>query len=267
MKKKILGVDVTDASEEDILEYVFAFLRETKKKVYIVTPNPEIIMYANSHKSFQLILNQARVALCDGVGLLWASRMLGKALRQRISGVDFMEKLCKESVREAAAVGFLGGRGSVAEKTAECLRDKYPGLQVIFVSEEWDEEGFETARKLYSSSEEFTTSREVSSRVASLPRTIRKEIDILFIAFGFPKQEEWMAEHLEKLPVRVMMGVGGAFDYFSGDVARAPKVLRTVGLEWLFRLIRQPWRVRRQTALLGFIVLVLKQRLGLRSLS
>lgn len=233
MKKNILGTDVTDASQAEILEYVFDFLSSTKEKMYIVTPNPEIVMYATSHESFRETLNQARIALCDGVGLLWASSVLGEGLKERISGVDFMENLCKESVRNAVTVGFLGGRPGVAERTAECLMKKYPGLQVAFVGEEWNESGLKHGKK---------------------------ELDILFVAFGFPKQEVWMAENLEKLPVRVMMGVGGSFDYISGAVRRAPKVVRSVGLEWLFRLIRQPWRFHRQLALPKFAMLVLRQR-------
>jgi len=87
-------------------------------------------------------------------------------------------------------------------------------------------------------------------------------IDLLFVAYGFPKQEEWMAEHIHNLPVQVMMGVGGAFDYISGQVPRAPRFLRKLGLEWLFRLAVQPWRLKRQLALFDFAFLVLKKRLS-----
>lgn len=237
VKKKILGIEITDASESNVLEHVFNFLAESKEKMYIVTPNPEIMVYANRHDSFTSVLNQAGIAVCDGVGLLWASRVLGRPVKERISGVDFMEKLCKESVREGVSVGFMGGRGNVAEKTAECLREKYPGLKVAFVSKDWNEAGF---------------------------RNGSKAVDLLFVAFGFPKQEQWMAENIERLPVRVMMGVGGAFDYISGEVQRAPKFVRSVGLEWLYRLIRQPWRLKRQMALPAFVVLVLKERLSVK---
>lgn len=267
VKNNILGVDVTDATEAEVLEYIFNFLSETKDKLYIVTPNPEIIMYAKSHEPFRATLNQAGIAVCDGVGLLWASRILGKPLKGRISGVDLMEKLCKESVRKAVTVGFLGGRPGVAERIAECLMKKYPGLNVVFVAEEWEPDGFSSTEKLKVSSISYLVSgkeRKKQNTKYQIPNTT---IDILFVAFGFPKQEEWMAKNIEKLPVRVMMGVGGSFDYISGEVHRAPKLLRSLGLEWLFRLIRQPWRLRRQTALLGFMILLLRQRLGLNSLS
>ena len=261
VKKEILGVEVTDASSERILEYVFTFLAEKREKMYIVTPNPEIITYAARHEGYKNVLNAAGVALCDGAGLLWASRVLGIPLKERISGVDFMEKLCKESVRKTVSVGFLGGRNNVAERTAECLKEKYPGMNVSFVAEEWSEEGFMTTEKYQD--------QEKNKKMLNTKYLIHNTdvIDILFVAFGFPKQEEWMAENLKKLPVRVMMGVGGSFDYLSGEVRRAPKFVRSLGLEWLFRLIRQPWRLKRQIDLLKFVTLVLKQRLGVKSLS
>ncbi len=87
-------------------------------------------------------------------------------------------------------------------------------------------------------------------------------IDILFVAFGFPKQEEWIAKNLASLPVIAAMGVGGAFDYLSGEVVRAPRFIRRIGFEWLFRLVKQPWRLKRQKALLVFIWLVVRQRLS-----
>lgn len=228
-KTTILGVGITNASKQEILEYIFSFLVEKEKKGYIVTPNPEIVTYAYSHSKYQEILNKSDIALCDGVGLSLAARILGKGRMPRVTGVDLLESLCKESVRKAVTVGFLGGRRDVALKTSECLRQKYPGLKVAFAGSEWPPE-----------------------------EPIR--VDILFVAFGFPKQEEWIFEHLSKIPVGMAMGVGGAFDYVSGQVLRAPFFLRAVGLEWLFRLIVQPWRIKRQFSLVKFMGLVLQER-------
>jgi N-acetylglucosaminyldiphosphoundecaprenol N-acetyl-beta-D-mannosaminyltransferase len=139
-----------------------------------------------------------------------------------------MQKLCQQVAEKPITVGFLGGRGGVAKKTAECLLGKYPKLQVKFIGEEWKQD---------------------------------QPIDILFVAFGFPKQEEWMSHHINKIPVRVMMGVGGSFDYISGKIPRAPGFLRVVGLEWFYRLAKQPWRWKRQLALVEFLGLVLKEKL------
>ncbi len=245
VKKNILGVGVTDASLDDILEYVSDILSKSKHSLSIVTPNPEIIMHAVSHEYYKDVLNRADIALCDGVGLFLAARLLGTPISERISGVDFMENLCRLSSEKAYTVGFLGGRDGVAERAAKCLVSKYPNLKVTFVAEEWEENRFARATQYKAGKRE--------------PRD-SAPVDILFVAFGFPKQEEWIDQHLSTLPVRVMMGVGGAFDYLSGDVSRAPVLLRSLGLEWLYRLIRQPWRIQRQLALPKFLVFVIKEK-------
>jgi N-acetylglucosaminyldiphosphoundecaprenol N-acetyl-beta-D-mannosaminyltransferase len=251
VKKNILGIAITDESRNEILEYVSDFIEKSDKMTYIATPNPEMIMRSRDDKDFRNALNGAGIALCDGVGLFTAAKLLGTPLKERIAGTDFMEELCKQSVKNAVTVGFLGGGPGVAERTAECLIKKYPGLKVAFAAEEWPDQ----ASKLQS----LTASEKENFEALKLWST-EAPIGILFVAFGFPKQEEWMADHLEKLPVRVMMGVGGAFDYISGGVSRAPKIIRDLGLEWLYRLIRQPWRLKRQLVLPKFVFLVLKER-------
>jgi N-acetylglucosaminyldiphosphoundecaprenol N-acetyl-beta-D-mannosaminyltransferase len=229
-KNNVLGVGVTYETETDILEYILWSLKGEREKYFIVTPNPEIVVYANSHDRYKKILNEAKIALPDGVGVFLASALLGHRLMARITGVDFMEEICKRSVDQPIRVGFLGGGPGVAKRTADCLKKKYPWIKVGFTGGEWKERG--PAYKL----------------------------DILFVAFGAPKQEEWINEHLEELPVKVVMGVGGAFDYVSGNVRRAPFMIRSVGLEWLFRLSTQPWRWRRQLALPKFAWLVFKEK-------
>lgn len=254
-KTKLLGVGITSEKTSKILEYVIDRLQNDSKKFFIVTPNPEILVYAQNHLAFKDKLNTADIALADGVGIRMASQLLGLGIPQRTTGVDFIEELCRVSREKPLSIGFLGGRHGVAEQTAECLKQKYPWIKVGFVGEEWPREGVFGMEYLVSS---------IKEESAGLPNTkyqIRDtRIDILFVAFGFPKQEEWIYEHLEKLPVKAAIGVGGAFDYISGRVPRAPKVIRSVGLEWLFRLIVQPWRLRRQLALLTFLHLALKEK-------
>ena len=229
-KNNVLGVDVTCETEDSILEYILSSLKSSAENYFIVTPNPEIVVYANSHVKYKNILNEAKVALPDGVGVFLASAFLGHRLQARITGVDFMEEICKRSVDHPIEVGFLGGGPGIAKITADCLKKKYPWMEVGFVGQEWNE------------------------------RSLVGELDILFVAFGAPKQEEWIYEHFEHLPVKVTMGVGGAFDYISGNVRRAPFMARAVGFEWLFRLVVQPWRWRRQLALLKFIWLVFREK-------
>lgn len=235
-KKNILGVGISNATRQEILEYIWEVVKNRSQKLKIFTPNPEMIVAAANDSELKHMLNEADISLCDGAGLYSAARFLKQPLKERITGVDLMENLCKESVRKGASIGLLGAGAGVAEKTAECLRKKYPGIKIVFVTDELrDSEGKDL---------QFTN------------KDNAKHIDILFVAFGFPKQERWIIEHIEKLPITVAMGVGGAFDYISGTVPRAPKLVRSLGMEWLYRLIHQPWRWRRQLALVEFVYLV-----------
>jgi N-acetylglucosaminyldiphosphoundecaprenol N-acetyl-beta-D-mannosaminyltransferase len=192
--------------------------------------------------------------------VLNASKLLKKGISERITGVDLMVDIVRECAKEGLTTGFFGGVSGVAEKTAECLQKSYPNLKVGFVGSEWGDEGFEKARKYQGAS---STKNEESKTKLNTDYGLRSTnvIDILFVALGFPKQEEWIAANLDKIPVTAAMGVGGSFDYISGNVRRAPQFLRSIGLEWLFRLINEPWRVKRQLMLPKFVYLVLKEKL------
>jgi len=250
-KQKILGVGITIDSEERILEYIEEILTKTSKQISIVTPNPEILVRASRDLEFRKILNDADIALPDGMGIVFGSYFLGKQPQRRIAGVDFMEKLCSLTARlngnlenskksasktskQLVMTGFLGGQPHVAEMTAECLQKKYPGVRVDFVKDECAE----------------------TKNIPSL--------GVLFVAFGAPRQEKWIHDNLAKIPVRVGMAVGGSFDFISGRVIRAPKVIRVIGLEWLFRLLIQPWRWKRQLALIEFLRLILLEKFSRR---
>jgi len=274
-KKNILGVGITDATEKEILEYIIENLKNFKKKLFLVTPNPEFLVFANKNSRFKNILNNADLASADGIGIIWASKILGKDLKSRFTGVDLVKSLCKEVSEKPITVGFLGGRDGVAEKTAECLQKKHPKLKISFVGEEWPEEKLDDrrlkvegrslkidARKSKNKNEDIynptSNIKNLSSSINHLPSST----DILFVAFGAPKQEFWINENLQKIPVKIAIGVGGAFDYLSGKIPRAPGFIRNIGLEWLFRLVVQPWRIKRQLALIEFIWLVLKEKIN-----
>jgi N-acetylglucosaminyldiphosphoundecaprenol N-acetyl-beta-D-mannosaminyltransferase len=178
-----------------------------------------------------------------------------------------METLCNTVSKKPITVGFLGGRDGVAAITAERLQKEYPGLKVGFVGEEPTPSPLPKGDKKEKRNIPSTGGvADRSVRVTALKENSQLQTiscDILFVAFGFPKQEEWMFANLSKLNVRVMMGVGGAFDYISGNVPRAPVLIQKSGFEWLYRLILQPWRWRRQVALVEFIGLVMKEKMGM----
>lgn len=242
-KKDILGVGITNSTESEVLEYVVNFIEKGKGHLFITTPNPEILVYAKSHSGYTDILNSADISLADGVGVIVAGVILGQSLKNRITGVDFMKNLCEKVSKKPITVGFLGGKGDVALKASECLRDAFWGLDVK-LAEAGNPDDF-TAKKIQ---KEFAKDQR--------PTTI----DILFVGYGFPKQEEWIAKHLPELPVRVVMTVGGAFDTVSGSLPRAPKAMRKLGLEWLWRLFLQPSRWKRQLSLFTFMYLVVRER-------
>ena len=217
MKKTVLGVKIDDVSITEVVEIVDKWLSKEGKH-YIVTPNPEFLVTAQNNSQFKKILNDAHLSIPDGAGLKLASDIVNTT-----PGIDLLEELVKKASDQGFTTGFLGGRNKVAERAAERLKKKYPKLKISFISEE----------------------------PAKIPAT-----DILFVAFGHPKQEIWIADNLDKIPVKVAMGVGGAFDYLSGSVPRAPKWVRGLGFEWLFRLIIQPRRIKRQFALIKYLVMV-----------
>ncbi len=219
MKKTVLGVKIDDVTLNEAIKIVEAWLTK-KSRYYIVTPNPEFLVMAQDDLEFKSILNNADLAIPDGMGL-----KLSGDIECITPGIDLMEALIKMAEEKAFTVGFLGGRDRVAEGTVKRLREKYPKLKVSFISEE--------------------------------PENI-SSTDVLFVAFGAPKQEKWIAENLNNIPVKVAMGVGGAFDVLCGRVPRAPLLVRKLGLEWLFRLAVQPWRIRRQLALLKYLMLIWK---------
>lgn len=231
VKRNILGIEMSDTTYDNVLEYVATLTPKQSVKTFIVTPNPEMVVYSTKHSTFKELINKADIAVCDGSGLLIASYILNRPLSARVTGVDLMVRLCSLASDQAMSIGLLGGRDGVAERAAQCLRESFPCLKISYIQEEW------------------TSTQKLS-------------VDILFVAFGFPKQEEWIAEHFPKIDVNVAMGVGGAFDYISGHVTRAPFLLRYIGLEWLYRLMREPWRWKRQIALFEFIWLVIKARLS-----
>jgi len=217
MKTEILGVKIDNLAMEEALRKVEGFLKDGQQH-YIVTPNPEFLVLAQKDKKFKEILNLADLAIPDGMGLVLAARFLGQPLKQRVSGTDLMEKICQKAAQKKWPVFLLGGEEGIAEKVAENLRKKYLGSKIGTVPE-----------------------------IQSLQtRSVSERQSLLFVAFGAPKQEKWINENLKKMPsVKLVMGVGGAFDFMAGQVPRAPKFLRAIGLEWFWRFICQPWRIKR----------------------
>ncbi len=238
MRENILGVEIDKVNEAEALAMVREFI-ESGKQGYIVTPNPEIIMRARLEESFRQTLNRSFLSLADGVGVVVASKFLKKGISTRLTGVDFVYSLADLAAEHKYNLFFLGGFDQVAQKAAKKLQETRNGLKVTGTLSD----------VLPGRDDEYI-----------VKRLTEKPINILFVAFGAPKQEEWLANNLSKTAVQVAIGVGGAFDVIAGKKARAPQVLQRFGLEWFYRLIQEPSRVRRQFALVKFAALVVRER-------
>lgn len=230
MNIKDLVFQIKDINFDQVLEYIVKNAKKTGRKTFLVTINPEIVMIAKDDLEYEKVIKSADLAVADGIGIILAGKIFGKSFSGRIHGSDLVEKLPELASKEGLSIGLLGGGKNVALKSSKRLKIMYPDLNVVFAATEW----YKIKGK--------------------------KTCDILFVAFGSPKQEKWIFENLPKLNSSVVIGVGGAFDYMSGRIKRAPKWMRKIGLEWLYRLINQPWRIKRQSALVKFTLLVLKER-------
>ncbi|MDO8576736.1 MAG: WecB/TagA/CpsF family glycosyltransferase [Candidatus Daviesbacteria bacterium] len=253
MKVDILGVKIDDLNVAEALLVVEKWIWNPGKH-YIVTPNPEFLVAAQKDPVFKKILNDADLSIPDGRGLKLSGR-----IKNTFPGTDFMESLVILASEKGFVVGFLGGGDGVAKKTAECLKKKYSGLKVAFAENGGvvNDDGNVVARRVYPELVEGRQSTEGDPSSAFGGLRMTGGVDILFVAFGHIKQEKWIAANLKNIPVKIAMGVGGAFDYLSGSVPRAPKWIRGLGFEWLFRFFIQPWRIKRQLALLKYLWLLL----------
>lgn len=228
MKIDICGVKVNNITKKEALKKCSDFLDCGNQHV-ITTPNPEMVVLAQKDEYFRQIFERAHLCLPDGYGLILASKFFGTPLKERITGTDFVWRLASLAEYKKCSVFLLGAKEGIAKKTAEKLKEKFPNLKIA---------GAESGGEL----DKFSD----IERENLLAKINFSRPDILFVAFGHPKQEKWIAENLDNLPsVKIAMGIGGAFDFISGDAKRAPAIFQRAGLEWLWRLINEPRRYRR----------------------
>lgn len=244
----VLGVRIDGYSKKQSIEKMGEFLRNGKQHL-VTTPNPEMLVLAQKNAYFQDVLNKSDLNLCDGRGVEWAA----KGQVHRFPGVDMMDALCGLAEKQQKRVYLLGSlHASVLEACKIALEKKYPNLHIV---------GMDTGVRLSFSSDSHLDYDD-AEHDTMIDRIISASPDILFVAFGHGKQELWLFEQLPHLPsVKIGMGVGGAFDFISGTVSRAPAWMRQIGLEWLYRLIRQPWRIGRiWNAVVVFGWLIVKEK-------
>ncbi len=231
----ILGVGVDTCTMEVAADFLASAIeRDGLTSVY--TPNSEIILHAYKNPDYCEVLNRGGLVTADGIGVVYASKILRRPLPERVSGFDLANKLLERVAPEGKTLYLFGGKSGVAVKAAEKIVSLYPGINIVGISD-----GYFDAQK----------EKEIIADINE------KNPDILFVCLGFPKQECWIDAHSD-LSAKVAMGIGGSLDVFAGEVKRAPLFYQKAGLEWFYRLIKQPSRFIRMLALpkFGFTVLL-----------
>ncbi|HOA55138.1 MAG: WecB/TagA/CpsF family glycosyltransferase [Acetivibrionales bacterium] len=242
----VLGIPVDAVTMAEAVEKVGRFIEEGGKHV-IFTPNAEIIMQAQRDPELKDILKNADMLTADGAGVVLASGMLGNRLPEKVSGVDLVQEIFRTFASKGLRCFLFGARPGVAEEAAVNIIKDNPGIVVA------------GCRNGYFSDEEC------DEIIAEINKSAP---DILLVALGAPKQEKWISKHLDKLDVKVCIGVGGTLDVLSGKVRLAPEFFRKSGLEWFYRLCREPRRAKRMLDLPRFMLRVIQARLtGGRRLS
>lgn len=244
-QNKLLGITLPMDSREEILEKIIKDAKNHKRFTMVFSLNPEIFVAMENDSEFKKVAREAQIRINDGAGIVLAARINGMRVGDRYTGVDLMEDVLKEASKHSLRVMLIGGGPKLAEELAECYSKKYPRLSIF---------GIQGIKDISNPTE--NEERAIFSIVAD------RKPHIVFVAFGSPFQEKWLYRNQAHFQGMVVAGVGGAFDFLSGRVPRAPRFVRLLGLEWLFRLIIQPWRIKRQLRLLTFIRLVLRQRLN-----
>ncbi|MBT9136590.1 MAG: N-acetylglucosaminyldiphosphoundecaprenol N-acetyl-beta-D-mannosaminyltransferase [Firmicutes bacterium] len=232
---QILGVRVSARTMAETVEE--ALILVARKRGQIVTANAEIIYTAYRQPEFMAILHAAELVTADGMGVVLASRLLGDPVPERVSGYDLLHELARRAADLGLRVYLLGGKSGVAEKAADKLKALYPGINIVGTRHGYFADG---------------ESRAVIDGINSCAT------DLLLAALGM-RGDYWLAEHKDALAC-AMMQVGGSFDVLAGHAARAPLYLQRAGLEWAYRLYKEPWRYKRMLSLPQFLAAVVGER-------
>ncbi len=243
-KITVLGIRFDNVNMEQTLDFIF----KSDKKAYICTPNPEMILEAQNNKKFKDVLNNSLLNIADGIGILWAATQInnnstklkailnlpliaikpGKfknVLKERVTGVDLLQNICKKAANNNKKLFFLGAEPGIAELAKQKLKKKYNNLIVT---------------------DTYAGSPSPKHKEKIIKIINKTDAEILFVAYGAPKQELWISEVIDKLDnIKIAIGIGGAFDFIAGKRKRAPEIMQKIGLEWLFRLIQEPRRIKR----------------------
>ncbi len=231
-KVDVLGVKVCAVTMNEAVQYAEYLLREKRKSV-VFTPNPEMVSYAQKDRGFLGILNSADMLLADGIGVVIASRMLGAPLPERVAGYDFIHHLFDKPY----SFYLFGAKPGIADMAAEKLRQRFSGINIVGTADGY-----------------FKDDKPI---IVDINQT---RPDVLIVCLGSPRQERWIAKNLSNLDIGFAIALGGTLDGIAGNVKRAPVWMQRCGLEWFYRVLKQPSRLPRLLSIVAFLLKVLFKR-------
>lgn len=233
----VLGVGFDNVTKVEAVERALALI-DAREGRYVVTPNPEIVMLAKENPALKEALAGAYIVLPDGAGIVKGAAILGRPMKEKVPGIDFACGVMARLAERGGSVYLFGAKPGVAEAAAETLRTKFPGLVISGTSDGYFSDDGPIIEKIKDAAPDF-----------------------LLVCLGAPKQELWMAKMSGKLPVGLMVGLGGSLDVFAGTVKRAPEAWQKLDLEWLYRLLKEPRRIGRMMKLPLFVIEAAGERL------
>ena len=245
MRTEILGINFDNDNSKTLINKILDAL-ENNQKCFVVTPNPEIVMLAKKDKELKKIINSADIIVPDGIGIVLASKLNKIKIKNRVAGYDLVQDFFSviNKNNKDYKIYFLGGKKEIIEMAQKNMSEKYPGLNIVGVHDGYfDNKNNKEAEKIIS---------DINS----------KQTDILLVGMGAPKQEKWIYNNKNKLSAKIFIGVGGSFDVMSGKIKRAPIFFQKLGLEWLYRFLKQPKRFFRILAIPKFIFSVLIEKIS-----
>ena len=237
---EVIGIKIFRKSLEKALKKFQAMLHSDEVST-IFTPNTEFIMMANEDQDFKDILNRSDLNIPDGFGLILASRIQHLGIEEKMAGVDFMGRMLEICAQDNLRIYLIGGAPGRAALATERIEEQFPGIRIG-----GSQHGYFTADQ----------EQEIVDSIAS------SESDILFVALGAPRQEKWIDANRHKLNVKVAMGVGGSIDIYAGEATRAPDIFIRLGLEWFYRLIKEPKRIGRMMVIPKFLIKIISNKIS-----
>lgn len=235
-KERILGIDVCVNNKQDLIDALISDINANNKR-FVVAINPEKILKAKNDQTLTHLLNSADYQIPDGIGVVLASKLQKGYIKNRITGINMMEVLCHTSIVYNFRIFLFGAKPAIVKKAKEKLESQYKGISIVGYAD-----GYQT------------NSKNVIKKINA------SQADIVFVALGSPKQEYWIFQNARKINAPLLQGVGGSFDVISGKVKRAPRFMQKLGLEWLYRLIKQPKRIFRQAKIVKFLFMLIKDK-------